>query len=55
MIKVGTSGFSFADWKGTVYPAGLKEREMLPFTKRNWASMLWRSISPIMPCPPEEF
>lgn len=34
MIKVGTSGFSFADWKGTVYPAGLPEREMLSFYEK---------------------
>ena len=34
MIKVGTSGFSFADWKGTVYPPGLPEREMLSFYEK---------------------
>ncbi len=34
MIKVGTSGFSFADWKGTVYPAGLRDREMLSFYEK---------------------
>ncbi|NWG02004.1 MAG: DUF72 domain-containing protein [Syntrophaceae bacterium] len=34
MIKVGTSGFSFADWKGTVYPQGLPEREMLSFYEK---------------------
>lgn len=35
MIKIGTSGFSFPDWKGTVYPIGLRERDMLPFYERN--------------------
>ena len=35
MIKVGTSGFSFPDWKGTIYPAGLGDREMLPFYEKN--------------------
>ncbi len=34
MIKIGTSGFSFPDWKGTVYPPGLPEKEMLPFYER---------------------
>jgi len=34
MIRVGTSGFSFPDWKGTVYPAGLQEREMLSFYEK---------------------
>lgn len=34
MIKVGTSGFSFADWKGPVYPPGLREREMLSFYEK---------------------
>jgi uncharacterized protein YecE (DUF72 family) len=34
MIKVGTSGFSFADWKGTIYPPGLPEKEMLPFYEK---------------------
>lgn len=34
MIKIGTSGFSFPDWKGTIYPAGIKEREMLSFYEK---------------------
>lgn len=34
MIKIGTSGFSFADWKGTVYPPGLPEKEMLSFYEK---------------------
>lgn len=34
MIKIGTSGFSFPDWKGTIYPAGLQERDMLPFYEK---------------------
>jgi len=24
MIKIGTSGFSFPDWVGTIYPANIK-------------------------------
>ncbi|MFP4497032.1 MAG: DUF72 domain-containing protein [Vulcanimicrobiota bacterium] len=31
MIKIGTCGFSFKDWKGTVYPENIKDRDILPF------------------------
>jgi len=31
MIKVGTSGFSFPDWVGKIYPANIKKGEMLPY------------------------
>jgi len=31
MFKVGTSGFSYADWKGRFYPKGIAERDMLSF------------------------
>lgn len=31
MIKLGTSGFSFPDWKGTVYPQKLRQTEMLEY------------------------
>ncbi len=34
MIKIGTSGFSFADWKGTVYPPGLPDRQMLSYYEK---------------------
>jgi uncharacterized protein YecE (DUF72 family) len=34
MIKIGTSGFSFPDWKGTVYPEGIRERDMLSFYEK---------------------
>lgn len=34
MIKVGTSGFSFPDWKGTVYPKEIKDRDMLVYYER---------------------
>ena len=33
-IKIGTSGFSFPDWKGPVYPAGIRERDMLSFYEK---------------------
>ena len=34
MIKIGTSGYSFPDWKGPVYPATLANDEMLPFYEK---------------------
>ena len=34
MIRIGTSGFSFPDWKGTVYPLGIRERDMLSFYEK---------------------
>ncbi len=30
-IRVGTSGFSFADWIGPVYPRGMRRRQMLEY------------------------
>jgi uncharacterized protein YecE (DUF72 family) len=34
MIRIGTSGFSFPDWKGTVYPLGIRERDMLSYYEK---------------------
>jgi uncharacterized protein YecE (DUF72 family) len=34
LIKIGTSGFSFPDWKETVYPASLREKDMLSFYEK---------------------
>ncbi len=34
MIQIGTSGFSFEDWKGPVYPAQMKDRDMLTYYER---------------------
>lgn len=31
MIHIGTSGYSYADWKGPYYPEKIKDTEMLPF------------------------
>jgi uncharacterized protein YecE (DUF72 family) len=33
-ILVGTSGFSFDDWIGEVYPEGIKKHEMLPYYEK---------------------
>ena len=33
-IRVGVGGWTFAPWRGTFYPAGLAQREELPFASR---------------------
>lgn len=35
MIKVGTSGFSFPDWVGTIYPFDMKKGDMLPYYEKH--------------------
>ena len=39
MIKIGTSGFSYPDWIGTVYPEGLPEHEHLGFYAREFSTV----------------
>ncbi|MEE9514634.1 MAG: DUF72 domain-containing protein [Candidatus Brocadiales bacterium] len=34
MIKLGTSGFSFDDWRGTVYPPKLKKQDFLAYYEK---------------------
>ncbi len=34
MIKVGTSGFSFPDWRGIVYPENIRPRDVLPYYEK---------------------
>ncbi|NLG85259.1 MAG: DUF72 domain-containing protein [Firmicutes bacterium] len=36
MIRVGTSGFHYADWYGVFYPPGLDRQEMLSFYARHF-------------------
>lgn len=36
-ILIGTSGFSFDDWIGEVYPANIKKQDMLPYYEKNLA------------------
>ncbi len=31
MLRVGTSGYSFADWKGRAYPSNISNRDMLTY------------------------
>jgi uncharacterized protein YecE (DUF72 family) len=47
-VWVGTSGFSYKEWKGTFYPPDLPDRGMLPFTLRGFAPS--RSIRPSIEC-----
>lgn len=39
MIKIGASGFSYDDWRGTVYPAGLPARDHLAFYARDFPTV----------------
>jgi uncharacterized protein YecE (DUF72 family) len=39
MIKIGTSGFSYKDWIGPVYPADLPERDWLSFYAREFPTV----------------
>ena len=34
MIKLGTSGFSFDDWVGVVYPPKIKKQDMLSYYEK---------------------
>jgi len=36
MVHLGTSGYSFSDWKGTVYPEKIKPSEMLRYYYSVW-------------------
>ncbi|MCE1245210.1 MAG: DUF72 domain-containing protein [Firmicutes bacterium] len=35
MIRIGTCGFSFKDWKGPVYPPSIKDSDMLMYYNKN--------------------
>lgn len=34
MIKIGTSGYSFPDWIGTIYPKSIKKEDMLEYYEK---------------------
>ncbi len=36
MIRIGTSGYSYKDWKGFFYPEHIKSSAMLPFYAREF-------------------
>lgn len=39
MIRIGTAGFSYRDWLGPFYPAGLPERDWLAFYARQFPTV----------------
>ena len=39
VIKVGTSGFSYAEWKGSFYPERLPPQQMLEFYARHFSAV----------------
>jgi uncharacterized protein YecE (DUF72 family) len=39
MIKVGTSGFSYPEWRGPFYPEGLPQQRMLDFYADHFAAV----------------
>jgi uncharacterized protein YecE (DUF72 family) len=39
MIRVGTSGFSYADWIGPFYPTGTRQPAMLPWYARHFDAL----------------
>jgi len=39
MIKVGTSGYSYPEWRGVFYPEGLAQQQMLPFYARHFSAV----------------
>lgn len=39
MIKVGTSGYSYAEWRGPFYPEGLAQPQMLEFYARHFSAV----------------
>lgn len=50
-LQIGTSGFSFEDWKGTVYPEHLKKEEWLSYYERVLGFNAWKLIIPTIPSP----
>ncbi len=38
-IHIGTSGFSYKDWRGHFYPEDLKDRDMLSYYARHFATV----------------
>lgn len=38
-LRVGTSGYSYKEWKGNFYPAKLPDKEMLPFYAKQFTTV----------------
>lgn len=39
MILIGTSGYSFPDWRGSFYPDGLPDRKQLPYYAEHFSTV----------------
>ena len=51
MIHIGTSGFSYDDWVGPVYPAGLPKRDWLSFYAREFSTVEVNATYYAIPAP----
>jgi uncharacterized protein YecE (DUF72 family) len=51
MILVGTSGFSYDDWKGPFYPANLSKKDMLSYYARQFNTVEINSTYYAIPSP----
>ena len=54
-IKIGTSGFSYDDWKGHFYPASMKRADMLAFYARYFPAVEINSTYYRLPTPSTMF
>lgn len=48
MVKIGTSGFSFPDWVGPIYPSNIKKNDMLVFYQNELCFKIRRQILVLM-------
>jgi uncharacterized protein YecE (DUF72 family) len=51
-VIVGTSGYSYKEWKGIFYPAGLPATKMLPFYAQHFGAVEINNTFYRMPRPP---
>jgi len=52
MLYVGTSGFSYADWRGVFYPRSMKQNEFLSYYSQHFNCVelnftYYRNLRPI--------
>lgn len=50
-ILIGTSGFSYDDWRGHFYPPGIQKREMLPYYAESFQTVEVNSTYYALPHP----
>ncbi|MFN2441184.1 MAG: DUF72 domain-containing protein [Thermoanaerobaculia bacterium] len=51
LLRVGTSGYSYKEWKGTFYPADLPPSKMLPFYAERFSTVEINNTFYRMPAP----